>query len=81
MTSGYSVTRKASFSWISPLLSLLPPTTSLLRLGVEVLLVGLRTLKHGASLPQPDKSPSIATQKTVCSFTIFSQGNVYLEII
>ena len=53
MTSGYSVSRKASFPWISPLLSLLPPTTSLLRLGVEVLLVGLRTLKHGASLPHP----------------------------
>ena len=51
MTSGYRVSRKASFPWISPLLSLLPPTTCLLRLGVELLLVGLRTLKHGASLP------------------------------
>ena len=39
MTSGYSVSRKASFPWISPLTSLRPPTTSLLRLGVEVLLV------------------------------------------
>ena len=31
MTSGYSV----SFPWISPPLSLLPPTTSLARLGVD----------------------------------------------
>ena len=53
ITSGYSVSIEASFPWISPLLSLLPLTTSLLRLGVEVLLVGLRTLKHGASLPHP----------------------------
>ena len=113
MTIGYSVLRKASFPWISPLLSLLPPTTSLLRLGVEVLLVGLRTFKHvhlyptrllaSSSQKVPnrllqslhpdrnfpslftthmttyDKSPSIhraihrATQKKVCSFTIFSQ--------
>ena len=53
MTCGYSVSRKASFPWISPLLSLLPKKTSLLRVGVEVLLVGLRTIKHGASLPHP----------------------------
>ena len=101
MTNGYSL--------------LLPPTTSFLRLGVGVLLVGLYTPKHGASLLHPtsclffsqkvsnrvlqsrhpdqnfpslfttnmttyDKSLSIATQKTVCSFTIISRDNDYLEI-
>ena len=44
---------KGVIPWSSPFLSLLPPTTSLLRLGVEVVLVGLRTLKHGGSLPHP----------------------------
>ena len=50
MASGYSVARKASFLWISPLSHCI----LLRRLhGVEVLLVGLCTLKHGASLPHP----------------------------
>ena len=53
MTCDYSVSRKASFPCIIPLLSLLPPTTSLLCHGVEVVLVGLCSLKHGASLPHP----------------------------
>ena len=34
------VSREASFPWISPLLSLLPPTTSLLPYGVEDFIVG-----------------------------------------
>ena len=108
------VSREASFPWISPLLSLLPPTTSLLPYGVEDFIVGCAPsntvhlyptrLLASSSQKVPNrvlqsrhadrnfpslftthmttygKSPSIATQKTVCSFTIFSHGNDYLEI-
>ena len=58
------MSRKASFPWISPLLTLLPRTTSLIRLGVEVLLIGVRPLKHGASLPHP----------TSCLLSVFPEG-------